>query len=265
LKPILLAKARFRGASPEEFRELLKETLGFDVGMPFEGVERILCIQPHPDDCELAIGGTLAKLSKEGKEVEYLTLTDGSAGSRELPPEELRKVRRREQERAAEVIGVKKLLWLGYTDTKLPYSDDVREELIGIIRSERPDLVLAPDPWLPYEVHPDHRKAGLLAGEAAFFSALPNVGEGNPWDVPLIGFYYTDNPNHIEDVTGFLKLKLKTLKAHESQFKEDWNSWEVFVRSVARFYGEIGGFKYGEGLRILPTVLFHANPLAGVL
>ncbi|KUH32680.1 diacetylchitobiose deacetylase [Thermococcus celericrescens] len=262
---MLLAKAKLRGVSPDEFRALLKETLGFDVERPFEGVERILCVQPHPDDCELAIGGMLAKLSREGKEITYLTLTDGSAGSRELPPDELKKIRRREQERAAEIIGVKKLLWLDYRDTRLPYSEEVRGELLRIIRSEKPDLVLAPDPWLPYDVHPDHRNAGLLAGEAAFFSALPSVGEGEPWEVRLLGFYYTDNSNYIEDVTGFLKLKLKALKAHESQFGGDWSSWEVFVKSVARFYGEMAGFKYGEGLRILPTVLFHANPLAGVL
>ena len=253
------------GEFPDEFRALLKETLGFDVERPFEGVGRILCVQPHPDDCELAIGGTLAKLSREGKEITYLTLTDGSAGSREIPPEELKEIRRREQESAAEIIGVKKLLWLDYPDARLPYSEEVRAELMKVIRSERPDLVLAPDPWLPYEVHPDHRNAGLLTGEAAFFSHLPSVGDGEPWDVRLLGFYYTDNPNHVEDVGAFLGLKLKALKAHGSQFGEDWASWEVFVKGVARFYGKVAGFEYGEGLRILPTFLFHVNPLAGVL
>ncbi|WP_258083764.1 PIG-L deacetylase family protein [Thermococcus thermotolerans] len=265
MKPLLLARAKLRGVSPGEFRALLKETLGFDVERPFDSVTRILCVQPHPDDCELAVGGTLAKLSREGRGITYLTLTDGSAGSREIPPGELREIRRKEQERAAEIIGVKKLLWLDYPDTRLPYSGEVRNEILKIIRSERPDLVLAPDPWLAYDVHPDHRNAGLLTGEAAFFSALPSVGEGEPWEVRLLGFYYTDNPNHVEDVDAFLKLKLKALKAHESQFKSEWNSWEVFVKSVARFYGEMAGFKYGEGLRVLPTVLFHANPLAGVL
>ena len=265
MKPILLARAKLLGVSPEEFREVLKETIGFDVEDPFEGVNKVLCVQPHPDDCELAIGGTLFKLARDGKEITYLTLTDGSAGSREIPPEQLKEIRRREQERAAEIIGVKKLLWLDYPDTRLPYSEKVREEILGIIRAERPDLVLAPDPWLAYDVHPDHRNTGLFAGEAAFFSALPSVGAGEPWEVKLLGFYYTDNPNHVEDIGDVLRLKLKALKAHESQFKQDWSSWEVFVKSVARFYGSLKGFKYGEGLRILPTILFHANPLAGVL
>ncbi|ASJ07806.1 diacetylchitobiose deacetylase [Thermococcus siculi] len=265
MKPLLLAKAKLRGVSPEEFRAVLRETLGFDVERLFEGVKKILCVQPHPDDCELAIGGTLFKLAQTGKEITYLTLTDGSAGSRELSPEELKRMRRDEQKAAAEIIGVKRLLWLDYPDTRLPYSEEVRDEIIGIIRAERPDLILAPDPWLAYDVHPDHRRAGLLTGEAAFFSSLPSVGDGEPWNVKLLGFYYTDNPNHIEDVTGVMKAKLRALKAHRSQFKADWNSWEVFVKSVARFYGGMAGFKYGEGIRILPTVLFHANPLAGVL
>ncbi|CAD5244957.1 PIG-L deacetylase family protein [Thermococcus camini] len=265
MKPFLLARAKLRGVSPDEFKELLRETLGFDVERPFEGVERILCVQPHPDDCELAIGGALAKLSRGRREITYLTLTDGSAGSREIPPEKLKEVRREEQERAAEIIGVKKLIWLDYPDTKLPHSEDLRDEILRIIRSEKPDLVLTPDPWLPYDVHPDHRNAGFSTGEAAFFSALPSVGEGEPWEVRLLGFYYTDNPNYIEDIGDFLKLKLKALKAHKSQFGSEWSSWEVFVKSVARFYGETAGFKYGEGMKILPTVLFHANPLAGVL
>src|SRR2546428_12457917 len=44
-------------------------------------VQRVLVVTAHPDDSEFGAGGTVAKLVREGKEVTYLIVTDGSKGS----------------------------------------------------------------------------------------------------------------------------------------------------------------------------------------
>jgi|Deesub1362B_J571_1020462.scaffolds.fasta_scaffold00024_27 LmbE family N-acetylglucosaminyl deacetylase len=257
----------------DALRVLIQKFLGVDLNEPFKDVKKILCIQPHPDDCEVAIGGMLAKLSFEGKEIVYLTLTDGSMGTHNLDfsPQELAKIRKEEQERAAKVIGVKKLLWFDYKDTELPYSLEVRNKIISVIREEKPDIVLAPDPWLSYEVHPDHKNAGLLALEASFFASFPHINREDlekgllPYDVPLVGLYYTSKPNYIEDVTDFFDIKLKALREHKSQFEKNWQQWEVFFKTVAMFYGKKINAFYGEGIKILPKLLIHVTPFAEVI
>ncbi len=257
----------------DALKALIQRFFGIDFDDPFRDVKKVLCVQPHPDDCEVAIGGILAKLYLEGKDIVYLTLTDGSMGSHDisLEPNILAEIRKEEQERAAGIIGVKKLAWLDYTDTELPYSPEVRNKIISTIREERPDVVLAPDPWLPYEVHPDHRNAGLLAMEAAFFASFPHINKSDlekglkPHDVPLVGLYYTARPNYIEDITDVFEVKLKALKEHKSQFETNWQQWEIFFKSVALFYGKRINVMYGEGLKILPKMLLHITPFAEVL
>ena len=252
---------------------MIQKLLGVDLDNPFENIRKILCIQPHPDDCELAIGGILAKLSLKGKEIVYLTLTDGAMGTRDLSisPEELSEIRKKEQEKAAKVIGIKKLRWFDYKDTELPYSLEVRNRIISVIREEKPDIVLAPDPWLPYEVHPDHRNAGLLALEAVFFAPFPYINRGDlekglaPHEVPLVGLYYTSRPNYIENVTDVFDIKLKALREHRSQFESNWYQWELFVRAVGMFYGKRVGVTYGEGIKVLPKLLLHVTPFAEVI
>ncbi|WP_237702879.1 PIG-L deacetylase family protein [Thermococcus barophilus] len=252
---------------------LLQNILRIDLDNPFENVEKVLCIQPHPDDCELAVGGILAKLFLEGKEIVYLTLTDGTMGTRDpmISPQELAGIRKKEQEKAAKVIGVKKLIWFDYKDTELPYSPEVRNRIISVIRKEKPDIVFAPDPWLPYEAHPDHRNAGFLALEAVFFAPFPYINKGDlekgltPYEVPLVALYYTARPNYIEDVTDVFDVKLRALKEHRSQFEKNWQQWELFIRIVGMFYGKKIGAMYGEGIKVLPRLLLHVTPFAEVV
>lgn len=245
----------------DALRVLIQKFLGVDLNEPFENVKKVLCIQPHPDDCEVAIGGMLARLSFEGKEIVYLTLTDGSMGTYDpgFSPQELSKIRKKEQERAANVIGIKKLLWFDYKDTELPYSFEIRNKIISVIREEKPDIVLAPDPWLSYEVHPDHKNARLLALEASFFASFSHINREDlekgllPYDVPLVSLYYTSKPNYIEDVTDSFDIKLKALREHRSQFEKNWQQWEVFFKTVAMFYGKVYTLSMERVSRFFPN------------
>ncbi len=248
-------------------RSYLKQ-YGYDIDKAPYTANRILCIAPHPDDCEVGAGGLLAKASDHGTETYMLVLTDGSMGTSRpgISRDELALRRRREQEEAAKVLGVKKVYWLGYRDGFLPYTDEARLRIATIIRRVKPDLVLAPDPWMMYEAHPDHRRAGLLVSEAFLYSGFPLYGPetGDPWSPRYIAYYYTGRPNVYVDITGYLEKKLEALKKHESQLE----GLEPLLKLLVVYAEQAGkkiGVKYAEPLKILPRILVHAIPLAEII
>ena len=79
---------------------------------------RALVLFAHPDDAEYMCGGTMAAWVREGTEVHYVCVTDGSAGSNDVGAtrEQLRPTREREQRVAAEALGVTSVTFLGYLD-----------------------------------------------------------------------------------------------------------------------------------------------------
>jgi len=200
-------------------------------------------------------------LTVRGAEVVYVTLTDGSAGTRdlELTLSRLAEIRRREQEEAR-ILGVKELIWLGYRDAYLPYSPEVRDRLIYILRKYRPEVVLAPDPLLLYEVHPDHRHAGFLAAEASFFTPLPNVNreslsEGlTPFSPTYVVFYFTAEPNVYIDVAEVLEYKIEAVKGHRSHFGKNI---EGILRRIAEEQGSKIGVKYAEAFKAIKPYCLH--------
>ncbi|HEX2241067.1 MAG TPA: PIG-L family deacetylase, partial [Actinomycetota bacterium] len=79
---------------------------------------RVLVVTAHPDDMEFGCAGTLARWSDEGADITLTIVTDGSTGTqdRELMGERLEAVRKEESEKAAAVVGIGEVLWLGYRD-----------------------------------------------------------------------------------------------------------------------------------------------------
>ncbi|ABL78593.1 PIG-L deacetylase family protein [Thermofilum pendens] len=252
---------------PEEALRRVAAELFEELKNPFEDAERVLCVGPHPDDCEYGAGGTLAYLARSGKRVVYLILTDGSKGTTSpgVDPRELAEIRRKEQEEAARIIGVEKVIWLGYPDTELPYTPEARNSVIRVIREERPDVVFSPDPWLLYEAHPDHRVGGLLAAEAVMLSPLPLVHVGAPHAVKRLVFYYTARPNFFQPVDGYVDIKLNALRSHRSQFEENWGLFELYLKTLMAAYGARVGARYAEPLRVLPATLLHATALSEIV
>src|ERR1017187_1196112 len=105
----------------------------------------ILAIHAHPDDAEILAGGTLALLAGLGHAVTIATLTPGDCGSRELGPEEIAAVRRREAANAAALIGAR-YLCLEMRDLAIFPDDASRRRVTETLRKARPDLVLTASP-----------------------------------------------------------------------------------------------------------------------
>jgi LmbE family N-acetylglucosaminyl deacetylase len=140
-------------------------------------MKRVLVFEAHGDDMEFFAGGTIAKFADRGHEVTLVVATDNDKGSFELSADELRAVRDQEINGAAAVLGVSRVIPLGYSDGDLAYDAPPRElrgRFMRIIREVRPHITMTWDPFTPYEGHPDHRAVATAASEAASFSHFPN-------------------------------------------------------------------------------------------
>ena len=213
----------------------------------------------HPDDAEYMCGGTVARWAREGTQVHYVVVTDGSAGSNEpgVTREQMRPIREREQRAAAGVLGVSSVTFLGEVDGELEVTLDTRRKVCREVRRLRPDVIVAPDPqrlWsgTGYINHSDHKAAGTLALSAVMPDAPTRVmfqeleSEGlEPYEVPNL-YLSMEEPDTFVDITDTLALKLKALSAHESQLGPDV---EERVIERAREVGERAGCEFAEGFK----------------
>jgi LmbE family N-acetylglucosaminyl deacetylase len=186
-----------------------------------------LAIGAHPDDVEFGCGATLAKWAASGCVVHHLVCTDGSKGTWDADADtralvEARQVEQREAARRLAGAHAGEVVFLGHVDGELDSSLAVRSEVARVIRRLRPEVVLGHDPWKRYRLHPDHRHAGLLACEGIVAARDPHFfrDHGLPSHRPdVLLLWEADEPDHIEDVTGFVDVKLHALEAHASQFE----------------------------------------------
>jgi LmbE family N-acetylglucosaminyl deacetylase len=230
----------------------------------------VLCIQPHPDDNEVGAGATIAKLARAGCDITYLTVTDGGMGTMDpaVSRDSLTCTRRAETKAAAQYLGVNHLLFLDYPDGG-PYDEqELCQRIVSAIREVRPEFVMAPDPFLPYEAHPDHRKTGMAAAEACLFCQFPhyyNYGEDvpaqNTWKVKGIAFYNTAYPNTYIGVDETLEQKIQALGMHKSQFPESELAFmrQYLTLKAAENGGKSGRYTYAEAFKVLPPLLLHVN------
>ncbi len=227
---------------------------------------RILCVQAHPDDGELGAGATVARLTREGAAVIYLTVTDGGAGTRDpaVRPSELAAIRRRESEEAAALLGVTEMIWLDFPDSGCPELRAVREKIFETVRRVRPAVVMVMDPWLPYEAHTDHRIIGLATAEAVLLGGYPHVCPRDqaaglaPHGPEAIAFYGTSRPNTFIDVTATWPRKLEALSKHRSQFPpEKLKTISDYLTLKAREHAAGRGFELAEAFKVLTPFQLH--------
>lgn len=136
---------------------------------------RVLVVFPHPDDAAFFAAGTLARWVAEGHQVTSLCCTSGNLGTMrsDQTQQQVAEIREKELRAANKVLGIHETVTLGYPDGGFIDPGELRRELIAQVRRHRPDRLLTLDPWLPYEVHPDHQVVGRMAAEAAAFAAFP--------------------------------------------------------------------------------------------
>jgi LmbE family N-acetylglucosaminyl deacetylase len=232
---------------------------------------RAMAIAAHPDDVEFGCGGTLAKWAADGCEIHHLICTDGSKGTWDASqdPAQLVALRQVEQRDASRALGGKgEVVFLGWPDGELESGLRQRWEVAYWIRRLRPDVVLGHDPWRRYRLHPDHRNAGFLATDGIVAARdplfFPEQGEPPHRPTTLL-LWEAEEPDHVEDVSGFEEAKLAALLAHRSQLRStmhiDDPEAEVEVRTfragVLDRLGEMGataGLTRGEAFKAMRSL-----------
>ena len=229
---------------------------------------RALAIGAHPDDVEFGCGATLAKWAGAGCEVSLLVCTDGSKGTWDPDADvaDLVALRQAEQRAAAAELGATgEVVFLGRTDGELRSDDRSRAEVAAWIRQLRPEVLLGHDPWKRYRLHPDHRHAGWLCTDGVVAARDPHFYPEQP--VPhhrpeALLLFEADEPDHVEDVDGFVDAKLAALEQHRSQFVstmgidpddagEQLRSFRAAQRAETAATGAGVGLAHGEAFRLV--------------
>jgi LmbE family N-acetylglucosaminyl deacetylase len=233
------------------------------------GPASALAIGAHPDDIEFGCGATLAKWAAAGTVLHHLVLTDGAKGSWDPHQDEsaLIALRQGEQRRAAALLGGGDVTFLGRTDGELRNDTRIRWEVSRVLRAIRPDVVLAHDPWRRYRLHPDHRAAGFIATDSLVAARDPHFFADQdliPHRPSALLLWEADEPNHVEDVTGFVETKIAALLAHESQLRSTMGidgggagEIEAFtgrVHDQLRQHGALAGLPYGESFHLITDI-----------
>jgi len=139
-------------------------------------MESIVCFAAHPDDLEFTCTGTLSRLKDEGYEIIYVIVTNGENGFKSEPKltaKERIEIRKEEQLEVAKLLGVKRVIFLGYIDGFLEYAEELRSKLVEIIKKYKPEIVFSFDPanrtfCSLNLLHRDHRIVSEAVFDACF-------------------------------------------------------------------------------------------------
>jgi bacillithiol biosynthesis deacetylase BshB1 len=211
----------------------------------------VLAIAAHPDDVEQTCGGTLIRMAEQGYRTGVLDLTAGDMGSRGTP-----EIRLQEADAAGNEM---RLAWRGnmrLPDARLENTISVRMSLAMEIRNLRPRVVI-----LPYweARHPDHYRASEIGFEACFLAGLKKLDEESqphrPHKILYSSLYANVTPSFVVDISDHFERRMSALFSYQSQYGQSTEATELFpdgqeirerLGSIARFYGNLIGVKYGE-------------------
>jgi len=217
----------------------------------------VLIFAAHPDDAELSMGGTIAKLTTIGIKVGIIDLSKGELGTRGSS-----ETRKQEAGNASEILKLTVRENLGLHDGSLKSNEDYLKKIINRLRKYEPKIVFA-----PYfnDRHPDHIGTSQLVKEAVFFSGLTKIVTEDKDRVqqpfrPEKLFYYMQTyefkPSFIIDISGTFETKMKAIRAYETQFHNpesaepetfiSQSNFLKFIEARAKSFGFKIGKDYGE-------------------
>jgi LmbE family N-acetylglucosaminyl deacetylase len=210
--------------------------------------KKLMFIYGHPDDMEASAGGLVSILNEKDQntEVYSLIMTNGDkgCGNQEIcgnaTSEEIADIRKQEQYNSADILNIphENIFFLGYNDVELKmYSrEEVTQQVVSIIRSVRPDIVMTWDPtpylhmipseWSDFGYHPDHQYSGELTIDSIWYSKLSRLWPelGDAWRVSEVyrwAFNPDVTPSHYLDISGTpLEKKTEAFLEMESQFSD---------------------------------------------
>lgn len=226
----------------------------------------ILAIGAHPDDVEVFMGGTVAKLTEKGMSVLLVDLCSGEPARHASAG-----VRAEQATRAANILGAERIT-LDYQDRLIRDTPECRMDVAEQIRRYRPRLVFTSEGC---GVHPDHKAVTEIVTNAVFYARLPK------WDeVPGGERLASTEPHEIErlffghcrmespwprfdfavDVTATYDQKLAALAVYESVFGSDRSELLERYGAEDRYVGSLVGVRHAEAFKARSPLLVE-DPL----
>ena len=174
----------------------------------------IVIISAHPDDMEIGMGGTVAKLAESMAVITSVVVTNGGRASNPfaLTEQRMAEVRREEALRAADILGINEVIFCDEPDAADEVNATaVKRRLVEMFTRLRPTEVYTLDEEL--DRHPAHRLAGKLARESVLESGI--VLSGGIWAYEIWGPFATWD--RLEYIDRYVAKKMAAIAEHRSQ------------------------------------------------
>jgi bacillithiol biosynthesis deacetylase BshB1 len=218
-----------------------------------------VCLGAHPDDVEIGMGATVAKLARLGKRVAIVDLTNG-----EPTPYGTPETRAQESAQAAKILGADRRVTLTLPNRYLFDTVEARREVAEVLRELRPKMLFVP---FAEDAHPDHIAASNIALAARFYSKFTKTDmSGEPYFPPRVFRYMAVHqrviaqPSFIVDVTEDLATKLAALRAYESQFSANPANAGIveMMEQTAAMWGGLARVAAGEPFFALEPIALES-------
>lgn len=171
--------ARFAARPLAEGGTSITEWLASDRPPPLDlgDCPGLVVVAPHPDDETLGLGGTIAELIARGIDVLVVSVSDGGAAYPDISRFDqlaLEKTRRTELDRAAAILGVRRLVRLGLPDGQISAHEQQLADQLAVILAAEPPGSWCAATW-EGDGHPDHEAVGRAAAQAVTHTAATLV------------------------------------------------------------------------------------------
>ncbi|MFC7344170.1 PIG-L deacetylase family protein [Saccharopolyspora griseoalba] len=216
---------------------------------PFpEEWSRAVCVMAHPDDLEYGPAAAVARWTGLGREVSYLFVTSGEAGIEGTPPERAGPLREREERAAAAHVGVEDLEFLGFPDSAIRNTPELRRAIAEAVARRDPELIVLLNHHARWAFgggnSDDHRNTGHAVLQCAREHDFPRLRWIAIADSPEI--------DHAVDVTATIDAGLAALREHRAYLDAlGGEKWSVdHVLGNAERAGELFGTTYAAAFEL---------------
>lgn len=238
----------------------------------------VIVFAAHPDDAELSMGGTIARLTKNKFNVGVVDLTKGEMGTRGNA-----QTRKKEAENAAKILKLKVRKNLSIPDGKISLNENNLRKAVTEIRKFQPKIIFAP---YYNDRHPDHISASALIKKVMFTSGLAKFKtvDGKKtqkaYRPSKIYYYmqtYTFDPSFIIDISETFDEKMNSVYAYSTQVYNPGKPGTAgpttfistpefinFIEARAKYFGFQIGKKYGEAFFCEEEIEMNLNGLLGM-
>ena len=214
----------------------------------------ILIFGPHPDDQELGMGGTIARLVKQGHRIHLVDMTNG-----EPTPHGSPEIRAKESAEAARILGVERTL-IGLKNREVTHNLESRHAVAAVIRAHKPDWIFVP---YPIDAHPDHVAVTRICEDARFDAKLTKSSiPGEPHYPKRIIYYFcthlrTNFPaTFCIDISDTVEQKHAAIACYKSQFIGLSAAVPDQVNAVSAYFGTRIGSAHAEPFFTYETLGF---------